>query len=63
MNITVHGKGTIEFPEGTTAEDVVKKLGFHKDAVIVLQDDVPIPIDKPMEEGVNVKIIHVVSGG
>ncbi len=63
MNINVEGKGSQEFPDVTTAEDVVVRLGFHKDAVIVLQDDVPIPIDKPMEDGANLKIIHVVSGG
>ncbi len=63
MNITVKGKKEQEFPNGTTVEDVIESLGFHKDSVIVLLDDTPIPIDQELEDGAEIKVIPVVSGG
>lgn len=63
MDINIDGKGEVKLPDGSTVSDLVEKLNFHKESVIVLEKGEPIPLDKKLNDKTNVKVIPVVSGG
>ncbi len=63
MKVNVKGQGEVEFEDGMSISDLVEKLDYHKDSVIVLKDDEPTPLDEDLEDGMSLKIISVVSGG
>lgn len=52
-----------ELPEGSTAEDVVRAVGLPTVACLVLRDGGPIPIDEPIEDGDDLEVVYVASGG
>ncbi len=63
MFVNVEGEGDIEVDQDTRVEDLINKLGYHQESVIVLNDDVPIPSDEKASKYKALKIISVVSGG
>ena len=49
--------------EGTTINDVLKKIDLKPDTVIVMEKDKPLPIDDKIKDGQELTIIQVSSGG
>jgi sulfur carrier protein ThiS len=54
---------TIEIKKGSTADDAIRALGLFPDAWIPVKGDTPIPLDDVLEDGDELKLIAVVSGG
>ena len=52
-----------ELPEGARALDLVRGLGLPSSACLVLRGGGPIPIDEPLEEGDQLEVVYVASGG
>lgn len=57
------GVKNLTLDDGAKAQDAVKALGLHLDAWIPVRDDSPIPLDEPLHDGDDIKLIAVVSGG
>jgi sulfur carrier protein ThiS len=53
----------IDVDAGSTAEAVVRRLGLHPEAVLVVRENSSIPLDCELSDGDQIKVIHVVSGG
>ena len=49
--------------EGTTINDVLKKIDLKPDTVIVMENDKPLPIDDKIKDRQELTIIQVSSGG
>ena len=56
-------EGQLELPEGSTAADLVRGLGLPTVACLVLRAGRPVPIDEPLEEGDDLEVVYVASGG
>ena len=54
---------TIDLGDGATAEDAIRALGLYPDAWIPVRGEDPIPLDEPLEDGEDIRLISVVSGG
>ncbi len=54
---------TVEVEEGTTVEGLIRSLKLFPDAWIAVKDRAPIPLDEVLEDGDEVKLVAVVSGG
>jgi len=57
------GGKTLTLEDGAKAEDAIRALGLHLDAWIPVREDCPIPLDEPLNDGDDIKLIAVVSGG
>jgi sulfur carrier protein ThiS len=56
-------KKEIDLKEGSAVIDLLKKLNLKPDTLIVLNNNIPIPIDEVLEDKQNLSIILVSSGG
>jgi len=69
MRVTLHLLPTrketrrIELQKGATVEAAIRALGLLPDAWIPIRGNDPLPLDEPLEDGDEVKLISVVSGG
>lgn len=54
---------TVELHETARVEDLIRALGLFPDAWIAVREDRPLPIDEPLIDGDDVKLVAVVSGG
>jgi sulfur carrier protein ThiS len=54
---------TIEIKKGSTVSELIMSLGLYPDAWIPVKGDTPIPLDDVLEDGDELKLIAVVSGG
>ncbi len=54
---------TLNLEKGATVETAVLKLGLYPDAWIAVRGDSPIPLDEELNDGDDIKLIAVVSGG
>lgn len=69
MEVTVElqaeerGTRTVEVPEEATAADVVEALSYHPEAHVVIREGTPLPLDAPIEDGDEVTVLRIVSGG
>jgi len=52
----------IEVEFGTTYMQVLETLGINPETVIVVRDNLPVPIDDTVGEG-RIRILRVISGG
>jgi len=52
----------LEVDEGTRYSDILSKLGINPETVVLVKDNLPIPIDEVVEEG-EVIVMRVISGG
>jgi sulfur carrier protein ThiS len=50
-------------PTGMTIRDAVKKIGLHPETVLAVHDGKLITDDTILREGMQVKLVAVVSGG
>jgi len=53
----------IQLETESTVNDLLKKMNLKPDTLIVMSDNVPIPIDNALKDGQEVTIIQVSSGG
>jgi sulfur carrier protein ThiS len=53
----------IQMENNSTILDLLNKLNFKPDTVIVIKNDMPIPIDETLENDQELSIIQVSSGG
>ncbi|MDD1747919.1 MAG: MoaD/ThiS family protein [Methanomassiliicoccales archaeon] len=49
--------------DGSTVEDLLAQFNLHPDAYIVTKGSKPVPITRRLEDGDNLKLIKVASGG
>ncbi|GEM_PF-1968478 len=63
MEINVEGVGNVRMSTDSHVSDLVKELDHHLDAIIVVKDGRPVPLDHPLEDGDTIKVLSVVSGG
>ncbi|MCU0852788.1 MAG: thiamine biosynthesis protein ThiS [Thermoplasmata archaeon] len=69
MRVTVHLLPTrketrrLDLEKGATAEQAIRALGLLPDQWIPLRGDTPMPLDDALEDGDELKLISVVSGG
>ena len=60
---TIDAQRIIKVPAGSIAEDVIRALGLNVSAQIVLRGKTPIPVDEPVVDGDQLRIIETFSGG
>jgi len=53
----------IELQEGLTALDMLKILNLNPDVMLVIRNDIPIPVDEKLKDKDVLKVVRVVSGG
>lgn len=58
-----HELKEINLDNGSTVEKLIKKMGFKPDNVLVLNNNIPIPIDDILTDGQELTILQVSSGG
>jgi len=56
-------KKIIELPQGSNGLNLVKAMGLAPDVHIIIRSNIPIPIDKVLQDGDKIRIISIVSGG
>ena len=49
--------------KGSTVEDLLKKIKVKPDAIIVMSNNTPVPVDDVLSENQEILIIQVASGG
>ena len=54
---------TLELDKGATVEDAIHALSFFPDAWIAVRGDQPLPLDEPLKDKDEIKLISAVSGG
>ena len=69
MIITIHLLPTrketkrIKLETGSSVEQAIRALGLYPDQWIPVRNDEPLPLDEKLEDGDELKLISVVSGG
>jgi sulfur carrier protein ThiS len=53
----------VQIPAGATVLDALRRLGTPPDAVVVLREGTPIPLDATLHEGDDLRVFNVFSGG
>ena len=53
----------VELRSGSKIFDLLKKIHLKPDAIIVLKNNMPIPVDDTLTEGQKLTILQVASGG
>ena len=53
----------INLEKGSTVLDLLKHLKLKPDTIIVMNNNLPIPVDDVLEDKQNLSIIQVSSGG
>lgn len=53
----------INIKKGSTIQDLLNELDLKPDAIIVMKDNIPIPIDQVLIKDQELSIIQVSSGG
>lgn len=54
---------SLELDKGATVDAAIRALGLFPDAWIAVRGDTPLPLDEPLNDGDEIKLIAVVSGG
>ncbi|MDI6917616.1 MAG: MoaD/ThiS family protein [Thermoplasmatales archaeon] len=53
----------IELQEDSTALNMLKMLNLNPDVMLVIRNDVPMPVDEKLKDKDVLKVVRVVSGG
>ena len=67
MNIKVFNEKenhhqTVEFL-GTEMKELLKQLNINSETVLIVKNDAVVTIDEPLQDGDNIKLLSVISGG
>ena len=54
---------SVDLPEGSSGYELMKHLDLAVDVHILVRGDTPIPVDEKLQEGEQLRVIAVVSGG
>jgi sulfur carrier protein ThiS len=54
---------TLELNKGATVEAAIRALNLFPDAWVAVRGDTPLPLDEPLKDKDDIKLISVVSGG
>ncbi|MFO7676826.1 MAG: MoaD/ThiS family protein [Thermoplasmatota archaeon] len=54
---------SVEIKSGATIYDIIKKLDLYPDNIIILKNNTPVPVDDTLDNGQELTIIQVASGG
>jgi len=57
------GSHKLKLPKGTKVEEAIKALGLNPVEYVAVLDGRIVPEDEPIESGITLKLIPVVSGG
>jgi len=66
ISITILPKNisqNVEIKSGETMAELIKKLNFLPDNIIILRDNTPVPVDDVITDDKELTIIEVASGG
>ncbi len=69
MIVTIHLLPTkketkrINLEKGSSVEQAIRMLGLYPDQWVPVRNDLPLPLDEKLEDGDELKLISVVSGG
>ena len=53
----------VNLEKGSTIEELLRKINLKPDTLIVMNKDKPVPIDDTLNDGQELTIIQVSSGG
>lgn len=53
----------VEVPTGATVLEVLRRAGVPPDAVVVLRDGIPLPLDARVATDEELRVVNVFSGG
>ena len=53
----------VDLKSGSKVYDLLKIIQLRPDSLIVLKDNMPIPVDEILDEGQELSILQVASGG
>ena len=53
----------VDVPAGARVSDVLRTIGTPPDAVVVLRDGTPLPLDAVVEADDELRVVNVFSGG
>jgi sulfur carrier protein ThiS len=53
----------VDIISGSKVIDLLKKIKLKPDTIIVIKDNKPIPVDEILDEGQELSILQVASGG
>jgi sulfur carrier protein ThiS len=53
----------LEVRDGATVQEVLRAMRVPPDAVVVLREDRPLPVDAPVRDGERLRVLTVFSGG
>ena len=53
----------VNLEKGSTIEELLRKINLKPDTLIVMSKDKPVPIDDTLNDGQELTIIQVSSGG
>jgi sulfur carrier protein ThiS len=53
----------IQLKKGSTIENLLEKLNLKPDTLIILSNNVPIPVDSTINNNQEITIVQVSSGG
>ena len=54
---------TVEVTKGTPIIEILRKLKLHPDALIIMRNNTPIPIDEKVVKDEKLSVLKVASGG
>jgi len=60
---TKNKKRTLELEKGSTVDAAIRSMNLFPDAWIAVRGDTPLPLDEPLKDRDEIKLISVVSGG
>lgn len=53
---------SVDLPDDSTYEDLLRELKINQETVIVLRDGLPVPLDAKVSQS-DITVLRVVSGG
>lgn len=53
----------VSVKEGSSVLEVLRALAIPPDAVVVLREESPVPVDASVREGDRLRVVNVFSGG
>lgn len=52
-----------ELGDGSDGTALLQQLGIPTEACLLFRDDTPVPVDTPLHDGDEVRVVRITSGG